>query len=214
VHSALASQTAKQIAARVVGARPRDALYRLFYVAQSLITFGLVVGYGQTLPTRMLYQASGPLAVLLRIGQLVGLLHAFATAWQVGVARLLGLENVAAWVHGEKMPPGPIAQGPEMRADGHLNIRGPFLWSRHPLNFSPILVFWLTPRMTTRRLALNVVSTVYLVLGSWHEEARLRKAYGTAYAKYQSSGVPFYWPKRTNQKRPESTHGSKYRWQV
>lgn len=49
--------------------------------------------------------------------------------------------------------------------------------------------------MTTQRLAFNLAATLYLVLGSLHEEQRLRTEYGQAYADYQESGVPFYWPR-------------------
>ena len=40
----------------------------------------------------------------------------------------------------------------------------------------------------------NVVVTLYLVAGSLHEEARLKQAYGDAYAQYQASGVSFFVP--------------------
>src|SRR4051812_34676039 len=66
--------------------------------------------------------------------------------------------------------------------------------SRLPLNFAPLPVFWLWPRMTTSLLAFNLASTMYLAVGSLHEEARLREAFGQAYAANQRSGVPCYLP--------------------
>lgn len=48
--------------------------------------------------------------------------------------------------------------------------------------------------MTTSLLAFNTAATVYLVVGSLHEEARLREAYGDEYDAYLGSGVPFYVP--------------------
>lgn len=195
VHSALASNTVKQFVSRIVGQQQANAIYRLFYNAQSLVTFGLLVSYGATLSTRVLYHVRGPLAILMRLGQATGLLYIFWAAWQIGITRLSGLKNLLAWLLGKDVSAVPIAQGPELREDGQLSIGGPFLWSRHPLNFAPIPLFWLTPRMTARRLAFNLVSTAYLVLGSLHEETRLRRAYGRLYEQYQRSGVPFYWPR-------------------
>jgi protein-S-isoprenylcysteine O-methyltransferase Ste14 len=48
--------------------------------------------------------------------------------------------------------------------------------------------------MTTSLLAFNIAATAYLVLGSGHEEARLREAFGHEYDHYRRSGVPFYIP--------------------
>ena len=62
------------------------------------------------------------------------------------------------------------------------------------MNFAPVPIFWLWPRMTTGLLAFNTAATVYLVIGSLHEEARLQEAFGNDYAAYQESGVPFYLP--------------------
>lgn len=194
LHSALATRTAKSVAARLVGEKRRDAGYRLFFVGQSLLTFSLLVAYGAGLPQRTLYRIRGPGALLLRAGQAAGVLHLLAAARQAGVARLAGLENLQAWRDGRQIPPGPVAQGPEMEPNGRLGIRGPFLWSRHPLNFSGIPIFWLTPHMTTRRLAFSLVSTLYFVLGSRHEEVRLKEAYREDYLAYCNGPVPFFWP--------------------
>ena len=99
---------------------------------------------------------------------------------------------------GLPVPSAPAAQGPEEDiATGRLRTAGPFAWSRHPLNFSAVALFWLTPKLSTGRLAFNVVATLYLVLGSLHEESRLSHAYGRVYKIYVRSGVPFFVPRRT-----------------
>jgi protein-S-isoprenylcysteine O-methyltransferase Ste14 len=197
VHSLLASLKAKRFAAQLLGEDRQGGFYRLFYNVQALITFGLVLGYIGRLPARRLYHVRGPFALLMRAGQGLGLVHACWAAYQVGIARITGLSNLSAWWQGSPALPGPVAQGPEMKRDSELSIGGPFRWSRHPLNFSPFVIFWLTPHMTTRRLALNLVSSLYLILGSVHEEKRLRAVYGGAYEAYQRSGAPFYWPALT-----------------
>ena len=57
---------------------------------------------------------------------------------------------------------------------------------------APLL--WLAPRMTANLAAFSAVTTLYLLAGSHHEEARLREAYGEAFAAYVASGVGFFMP--------------------
>lgn len=194
VHSVLASAPVKRLAARVLGVRRRNALYRPFYIGQSLVASGFLFFYIARLPTRTVYRIEGGAARLLRIGQAAGVLWAAWAAWEVGLSGMSGLRSLSAWRARGPVPPEPEAQGPVLAADGEMRVAGPFRITRHPLNLAPVPVFWLAPHLTTRRLAFNLAATAYLVLGSLHEESRLYSAYGAAYARYMESGVPFYWP--------------------
>jgi protein-S-isoprenylcysteine O-methyltransferase Ste14 len=204
VHSALASRRMKTAARRVAGDRARDAWYRPLYNAQAIATFAALAAYARRLPDRPLYQARGPLVALLRLGQLAGLVYGGAAVRQIGVGRITGATGLAAWMHGRAVvPPEPEAQGPAPDSNGRLRGTGPFAWSRHPLNFAPLPVLWLNPRMTMNLAAFNVAATLYLVAGSRHEEARLADAYGSTYEAYRRSGVPFYLPRvRTHAIQP------------
>jgi protein-S-isoprenylcysteine O-methyltransferase Ste14 len=75
-----------------------------------------------------------------------------------------------------------------------MKMSGPFRLSRHPLNFAMLPIIWMMPRMTVNLAAFNLVTTLYSILGSVHEERRLKAAYGRAYADYQTSGVNFFVP--------------------
>lgn len=118
-----------------------------------------------------------------------------------GVATLSGVDNRIAVLTGRQVEPVPAAQGPEADDNGALRVRGPFTLVRHPLNLAPPAPFWLTPHMTTRRFAFNVVATAYLVIGSVHEEQRLLRQYGDAYRQYQSDGVPFFLPAHASEQK-------------
>jgi methanethiol S-methyltransferase len=194
LHSAMATRTAKHLAGTLLGNERRDAGYRVFFVAQSLLSFSALLVYGAKLPTRSLYRVKGAPAVILRLGQAAGVGQLLAGLRQVGFLRWSGIQNFYAWRVGLPVPAGPVAQGPEMTEDGKLSDGSVFRWTRHPLNFAGIPILWLTPHMTARRLVFNILSSIYLVFGSRHEEARLSNAYGTDYQGYLNKRVPFFWP--------------------
>jgi len=194
VHSALASSAAKRAATNCFGERNRNGLYRVFFIGQSLGTFAVLAAYIRRQPSRELYHIRGPLAMAMHAGQLAALGAATAAAHQVGIPRIVGVESFRAWLGDGPVPPEPEAQGPALDSEGLSHAAGPFVWSRHPLNFAPLPIFFLWPRMTTSLLAFSLASTVYLALGSLHEEARLRETWGERYTAYERSGVPFYLP--------------------
>lgn len=193
-HSLMASRPAKQAAAQVFGVRNRNGLYRVCYIGQSFVTFGLLAAHIRRQPSRELYRVEGPLAFLMHAIQAGALVYATSAAGQVGLRRITGLESFLAWLGDGPVPPEPEAQGPALDEAGRHHAAGPFAWSRHPLNFAPLPIFWLWPRMTTNLLAFNTAATIYLVVGSLHEEARLREAFGEDYDAFLKSGVPFYIP--------------------
>lgn len=195
VHSVLASRPAKRLASRAFGERARNGLYRPFYIGQSLIGFAALVVYIWRQPTAEIYRVRAPWSMLLHAGQIAALLFLVAAARQIGILRVSGALNLLIWSGGGFPAPEPEAQGPALDPDGLSRRPGPFAWSRHPLNLAFVPIFWLWPRMTASLLAFNVAATVYLVLGSVHEEMRLREAYGRRYVAYQRSGVPFFAPR-------------------
>jgi protein-S-isoprenylcysteine O-methyltransferase Ste14 len=207
LHSALASRKAKQAAAAIVGEEKRDAAYRTFFIAQSLASASTLVAYGAQLPKRTVYRLTGTPALVLRLGQAAGVLHLLAGLRETGFLQWAGIKNLQAWKSGKPIPAGPAAQGPEIGEDSSLRVGPIFSRSRHPLNFSGIPILWLTPRLTTRRLAFNMVSTLYFLAGSLHEASRLKAEYGSAYRRYAEGSVPFFWPRihaRAHSNLPQS----------
>jgi methanethiol S-methyltransferase len=196
LHSALASRTSKRWSVRAAGERNVRVWYRPLFVTQGLATSAALAAFGLRLPKQSVYRATGPIALALRGVQVFAVVQLLAGIRSVGLRRLVGYDSLQAWRAGGDVPEAPVAQGPERDARrGTLTAAGPFRYSRHPLNFWAVPLFWCTPHLTTRRLAFNLLSTAYLALGSAHEESRLRAAYGHDYLRYAASGPAFFVPR-------------------
>ena len=205
LHSLLASRAAKRKAVELLGERQRNALYRPFYNAQAVVTFGALALYCFKLPDRELYRVRGALAWSMRLAQAASLLYLLSAARQIGFLRFAGAPNLLQWLGGQtSIAPEPEGQGPILDIDGEIKATGPFRTSRHPLNFAMLPALWLMPRMTINLAAFNLVTTIYLFVGSLHEEKRLTESYGRAYLDYRQSGVSFFVPSVTPALTPKS----------
>lgn len=193
VHSALANHGTKALAADLFGQRWADAWYRPLYLIQGLVLLGLLVAYIRRQPGRDLYDAKGAGWWVLRAGQAAGLGLLAWAALCVGLDHLTGWDGFTSWWQGADVPRMPDGQEPSPDGDGNMRTAGPLGYSRHPLNWSLLLLFWPNPRMTTRLVAFNLVMTAYLYLGSLHGEYHMIRFYGEAYRSYQEQ-VPFFAP--------------------
>src|SRR5205085_6801784 len=108
VHSLLASRGAKRWAERAVGTRARNGWYRPAYNAVAVATTAALVGYVARQPSRTVYHVRGPLAGLMRLGQVASAAGFVAAVYEVGLSRLSGLGNLWAWVRGDRHVPREI----------------------------------------------------------------------------------------------------------
>jgi protein-S-isoprenylcysteine O-methyltransferase Ste14 len=111
----------------------------------------------------------------------------------LGPLRFNGVPQVVAYLQGKHPPPEDEAQGP-IRENGRLKIVGPFQVVRHPANSGPFLYALFSPRITVKSATLAVLLALYALLGSLHEDHRLRARYGDEYEKYRQE-VPFILPR-------------------
>ena len=195
VHSALASKQAKGLARRIAGPRFRDGLYRFAFNAQSVASLVWAALRFSRLPDRELYRARPPWSWLFRAGQVASLGVLFSGVRVMGILRFAGLTQLQDLVAGREVRPAPEAQGPPLGSDEGVVKAGAFRFSRHPGNLGALGFFLFLPRMTANRVVLLALVGLYVVLGSLHEEHRLRAAYGAAYERYRRA-VPFLVPGR------------------
>ena len=192
VHSLLASRQAKDAVRRLAGDRVRDGVYRTAFTTHSGVWALWLLWRTWRLPDRVLWEAPPPVAWLLRAGQLACVACAFAAGWLIGIPQFNGWPQFAAFLRGQDPPPEPGAQGPPLDGDGEMRVVGPYRVTRHPANLA-LLLFLLFPKLTVRGLTVGALCALYMILGSIHEETRLRARYGAAYARYQQR-APFLLP--------------------
>jgi protein-S-isoprenylcysteine O-methyltransferase Ste14 len=128
------------------------------------------------------------------MGQLASLGVLLSGVRVIGVLDFAGISQLRSLLAGLDPGPEPEAQGPPMGADGQVVGGQAFRYTRHPGNLGALGVFVLLPRMTVNRTVLVGLVSFYTVLGSLHEERRLKEAYGAAYERYRRS-VPFFLPR-------------------
>src|SRR5215211_8040647 len=195
IHSILASKQVKDLTHRISGSRYRDGLYRFAFNAQSVASLLWAAHRFSRLPDRELYRARPPWSWLFRASQAASLGVLLSGMRVMGILRFAGLTPLQDLLAGRELRPAPEAQGPPLGSDDEVVKAGAFRFSRHPGNLGALGFFLFLPRMTANRVILLVLVGLYVVLGSLHEEHRLRAAYGAAYERYRRA-VPFLVPGR------------------
>ena len=195
VHSVLASKQVKDLIRRVAGSRYRDGLYRFIFNAQSVVSLLWAARRFSRLPDKDLYHARPPWSWLFRASQVASLGVLLSGVRVMGILRFAGLTPLRDLLTGSDVRPAPEAQGPPVGSDDEVVRAGAFRFTRHPGNLGALGFFLFLPRMTANRAVLVALVALYVVLGSMHEEYRLRAAYTAAYERYRRV-VPFLVPGR------------------
>lgn len=167
---------------RWLGRRVREPYHAALYsILSGLILIGLV----------LLWQESGVVVARLegltrwapRVLCLLAIAGFVWTTQSLGKFDGFGRLQLFYLLRG-KEPPPPLP----------LSIQGPYRWVRHPMYFFCLMAIWSSPDLTADRLLLNVMWTIWLVMGSVLEERDLFAEYGEGYAEYRRK-VPMLFPR-------------------
>jgi protein-S-isoprenylcysteine O-methyltransferase Ste14 len=175
-HSGMIRRSFRARMARRIPAGYHGAIFTL---ASSLVLVLVVV----------LWQSSGLTLIELR-GPLRWLARAvfFAAAAGVGWGywALQSFDPYGVGPIEEQLSGTPLQTQP-------LTIRGPYLYTRHPLYFFVLVMMWACPDLTADRLLFNLLWTVWIFAGAAFEEKDLLAEFGDGYRKYQKK-VPMLIP--------------------
>jgi protein-S-isoprenylcysteine O-methyltransferase Ste14 len=121
-------------------------------------------------PGAEIYSLPNPWLYLALLVQFLGALIILIGLLQTGVWSFFGVDAII---------------GDEPSGQDRLIFSGLYAYVRHPLYTGGLLLIWFMPLMTTSLLAFNLAATLYLYLGSIHEERRLLAAFGERYEEYR-----------------------------
>ena len=179
-HSLLASLKAKELVLRWFG-ESLARYYRLAYNLFAVVSFMPILLIAAVSPDRRLLQRS-----------LAFRRQAFR---QTDVWEFIGLRQILSRASNGK------SGGSEGGQRGHLVTSGVYRYIRHPLYSAGLVFIWLLSLMTVNILAINLSLTVYIVVGAYFEERKLRREYGQDYGDYADI-TPMFVPFLKGNKTP------------
>ena len=181
-HSVMARSGFKQWLARYL---PEAAERSTFMLATAIVTFAIIVLW-QPMPT-MIWQTSSAAAYnsMLAIG-LSGWALVFYATFQINHFDLFGLRQVWLYFRGREYSVVPF------------QAKGLYKHIRHPIMTGAFIGIWATPAMTLGHLVFAIGMSAYILIGVYHEEKDLLRAFGEKYKAY-TEGTGKFFPGRTRQ---------------
>ncbi len=167
LHSLMARPRFKEKLQKILRPHLHAALYSL---VASLGLVALCLLY-QPIPREVYVLQGGP-RLLARLVFYAGW-ALFLYCWlHLDLLEIVGLRPIRRYLDGEAGPREPFRPS------------GPFLWVRHPVELSFLIVFWAAPRMTVGHLLFAALMTLYTFVGIDLEDRRMVEIYGPGYLDY------------------------------
>jgi len=183
-HSVMARPRFKRWLTRYI---PEHAERSTFMLATAIVAFALIL-FWQPMPTTVWHADSTAVYnTLLTVG-LLGWTLVFYSTFQINHFDLFGLRQVWLYFRGK-----PYTQLP-------FQVNGLYKVIRHPIMTGALIGIWVTPVMTVGHLVFALGMSVYILIGVYHEEKDLIRAFGDKYRAYIRSTGKFI-PERTQKDR-------------
>jgi methanethiol S-methyltransferase len=158
------------------------AFYRLFYVLISLVLLIPLINYTAQIDRTVIISYSFPWSIVRNIfmyGSLVMFFWAFFFSYDplafFGIRQILGFKKKNEKIFSS-----------EIKKSGLLGV------VRHPMYLALIIYLW-TQTFSTVDIIVNIILTIYVVIGTLLEEKKLIFEFGDSYKQYQEQ-VPMLIP--------------------
>ncbi|TYB33064.1 MAG: isoprenylcysteine carboxylmethyltransferase family protein [Flexistipes sinusarabici] len=161
--------------------------YRASYVFQSVILLFPMVFFYFKLPDTSFFNPASPIREMLLVIFLFALLFGLYAAKSYDNKSFLGIKQIKKH----------LDSGVEhFEVHRELTSHGALRYVRHPYYFTGIVLLWSRP-LFVKDLVLNIVFSLYFILGSINEERKLKIIFGEQYRTY-AENVPMLLPKFLN----------------
>ncbi len=178
IHSWMATTSFKRYAMKWMGNVNFSRFYRLIYNALSALTFLPSLIFSMR-SSAELWQLKGFWMFVLISAQVLAAFCILLSLKQIDWRDFLGIRQLKL----------PLNRTEQLES---LVISGFYKYVRHPLYIFSMLLIWATPVMTLNWFAFCFGCSLYFVVGSYFEEIKLQRMYGTAYTEYKRSVFWFF----------------------
>jgi protein-S-isoprenylcysteine O-methyltransferase Ste14 len=182
-HTIMARPRFKRAWARVLP----PAIERSTFVLLASASLAVLFAWWRPLP-QPIWSVSDPIAAgALTALSLLGWVAVPAASFVINHFDLFGVRQV--WLRFLGRPYTPV----------HFRVVGPYRFVRHPLMLGFLVAFWSTPTMSLGHLFFAVMTTGYILFGTWMEERDLAAEHGERYLEYRRrvpALIPFTRPAR------------------
>ncbi len=181
LHSLMAATYLKGFFTRWCGLNCYNKYYRLVYTILSMVSIVPVIYFLFT-DSSLIWSAPAWLAFVLYFIKGLASIGFLYSIWQIDGLHFLGIRQLKVQ-HGRQA----------IQLSDALVTTGVFGLCRHPLYFFSMLFLWASPTMYWHALVFTILTSVYFVIGSYWEEAKMLQQFGTPYRRYQQQ-VPRFIP--------------------
>lgn len=162
--------------------------YRFFYVVQSVVFFVPAFYFYQNAPAEPFFQPDVAVKNILYIIWVSAIAFGLYAVRSYDNQSFLGISQLKAKIRGEKV----VYKKPELTRKGALSV------VRHPYYTAALVLLWSRP-LSIKDLYVNIILTIYFLIGTMNEERKLKKEFGREYLDYMKEVpalVPFIKPRK------------------
>jgi methanethiol S-methyltransferase len=160
--------------------------YRLFYNAVSIATLIPLVYYSHTIRQVYVFHWEGPLVIVPFLLMATSLYLFIVGGRHYSWKQLCGISQIrAGW------------SGRSLADNNDFVVSGIHRLIRHPWYLGGILIVWVSD-LSVSTILINMVISIYFIIGSILEERKLVREFGEKYREYQqrvSMLIPWRWLK-------------------